>query len=348
VALEFTLRSPSRAWPRHVVRVLGDPFEVSAESYRERFMKRVDRLVDLDPAGGRAANEANVRQLKLLGRELYLELFPPEMRRLYLDWRDRVRSILVTTSDVWLPWELIRPNESEGPGRFEDDFLGARFEIVRWLPDAPSPPTSLKAGKILHLEGEMSGRDHLPLAAQERDLLLGLARESGAEFEALGPADFERFEGVLRAGNLGLIHLIGHARRPEGRDSESSFDLGPDRPLYPGHLDGAALWAERPLVFSNACSTGQLGRVWTSVGGWAEAWIRKAGAGAFIAPQWRVTDSLAFEFARFFYTSLMNGRTIGESVRLARRWVRRRNPGDPTWLAYAAFADPTARMSFGP
>src|SRR4051794_24138983 len=56
------------------------------------------------------------------------------------------------------------------------------------------------------------------------------------------------------------------------------------------------------------------------------------------------TDRAALTFASEFYGCLVRGLPIGEAVAQARRAVRERHPGDPTWLAYRCFADPGARV----
>ena len=42
----------------------------------------------------------------------------------------------------------------------------------------------------------------------------------------------------------------------------------------------------------------------------------------------------------------MGGQTLGEAVTAARQAISRKT-GDPTWLAYAVYGDPLARMTAG-
>jgi CHAT domain-containing protein len=109
------------------------------------------------------------------------------------------------------------------------------------------------------------------------------------------------------------------------------------------HLS-AGLRSASPLVFFNACHSGRLGFTLLGLGSWGAELIR-LGCGAFVGSLWPVRDESAVVFAECFYRSLANGAPIGESVRLAREEVRRRSPGDPTWLAYCCFADPLARRA---
>jgi hypothetical protein len=57
-----------------------------------------------------------------------------------------------------------------------------------------------------------------------------------------------------------------------------------------------------------------------------------------------VTDISASTYARRFYQAALAGHTLGRAARQACDAVRD-NPADPTWLAYAIYADPTATVS---
>ncbi len=102
----------------------------------------------------------------------------------------------------------------------------------------------------------------------------------------------------------------------------------------------------RPLVFLNACHTGETGFSLTGMGGWAERFVR-AGASAFIGSLWEVNDVLAAEFAIKFYNELLTGQTLGDAFHAARTHIRTRDDANPTWLAYTLYADPNGRVKAG-
>ncbi len=122
---------------------------------------------------------------------------------------------------------------------------------------------------------------------------------------------------------LGLLHFAGHGDYAADQPDESRIDLG-DCPFRPMHLTDpqlrARLGQDRPLVFLNACRAAQQGWSLTDLGGWADAWVRDCGCGAFIAPQWKVSDRLAHTFADAFHTALEEGQTFGQATRTARLW----------------------------
>ena len=55
----------------------------------------------------------------------------------------------------------------------------------------------------------------------------------------------------------------------------------------------------------------------------------------FIGTLWSVSDSIALEFTKEFYSQIANGNSIGDSVRLAR--LKCKKPGDVSWLAYVLY-----------
>jgi CHAT domain-containing protein len=101
--------------------------------------------------------------------------------------------------------------------------------------------------------------------------------------------------------------------------------------------------ASRPLVFLNACHTGETGFSLTRMGGWAERFVR-AGASAFVGSLWEVNDELAAQFAIQFYSQLLTGQTLGDAFHTARAHIRALDEANPTWLAYTLYADPNGKV----
>ena len=68
----------------------------------------------------------------------------------------------------------------------------------------------------------------------------------------------------------------------------------------------------------------------------------RANAGAFIGSLWEIRDGTAPEFAEELYTRLLAGQELGYAVTELRKNAA---DGDPTWLAYAVYGHPQARMA---
>ena len=150
--------------------------------------------------------------------------------------------------------------------------------------------------------------------------------------------------GLISKGRFGLLHFACHNRFDP--DDGSSIKL--DSPFSPTFLAPAAsnqsLAQAAPVVFINACRS--LGQVpsYNKLDGWAEKFLR-AGAAAFIGTLWEVSDGMAREFAQELYRRLLDGDRLGNAVMAARRAVAA-EPGDPTWLAYAVYGEPQARVNW--
>jgi|ERR1022692_2790088 CHAT domain-containing protein len=101
-----------------------------------------------------------------------------------------------------------------------------------------------------------------------------------------------------------------------------------------------------PLIFINACRTAGQVPSYNHLNGWADKFLR-AGAGAFIGSLWAVRDDSAREFAHELYQKLQSGKSLGQAVTSARD-AAASDPGDPTWLAYAVYGDPLAKVADSP
>ena len=97
-----------------------------------------------------------------------------------------------------------------------------------------------------------------------------------------------------------------------------------------------------PLVIFNACEVGATGSVLGTVGGWAEAFLRREFRG-FIAPLWPVDDIDASTImGELFAAVIRDHTTVGEAMRDIRR---RHGPASPTYFAYLFYGDVMARSS---
>ncbi len=348
--LHYVITSPSGVVQLSLREAMTRPLG-SLEAFRERVIRHIEKYQQRFHAiDGYLTKEEVAPELQSLGHELYEQLFPPEMRLLYRQWRDKVRTVQITSSEVWIPWELVRPYDHEIQPVIDDDFLSARFHLTRWLPTGTAPSPKIQVQRMACIEGGEGGPS-LPAAAKEKRFVEDFARDLGVEIASPRQATFENVLAVIREGEVDLLHFVGHGEYAAVDPQESKIFLIDGTSLWAGRLHGTTLrkvWEKRPMVFFNACSTGKQGWALTGPSGWVNAWVKIGGAGAFIAPQWLVRDSLAHEFARVFYLALARGRTLGRAAHLARSWGRRKNRQDATWLAFAVYGHPNARVTFGP
>lgn len=170
----------------------------------------------------------------------------------------------------------------------------------------------------------------------ELKLLPGIAAEDI-------PPTLQAIYALLESSKFNGLHFACHGEYQAQNPDQSALWFEGRQPLRPNDIVGKKrmFGREHPLVFLNACETGQSGVSLTGIGGWARAFV-KAGAAGFLGSLWEAQDESAYRFALAFYGYLLNGKTVAEAVRLARKDIRK--AGDPTWLSYTVYAHPLARL----
>jgi hypothetical protein len=284
-------------------------------------------------------------QIAGVGQRLYRDLFPEELKRAYRQLRrqraERPLSLLISSDEPWIPWELVKPFErvAETGELIDDPFFCEQFALTRWLAGWPLVDRLEIAAVAL-----VSPASDLAFVQRERSYIAGLA-ERAPQTQVLPPiGSASAVRAQLSAGIAQLWHLACHG----------SFNSDtPDRSAL--RLDGGDLRAEeivgpvelgvaqsRPLVMLNACHTGRQDFALTGLGGWAQQLVR-AGASGFIGTQWEANDALAAEFAVALYEALWLGQPLGQAAHAARQAIKRQDATNPTWLSYAVYGHPGLR-----
>ena len=159
---------------------------------------------------------------------------------------------------------------------------------------------------------------------------------------------------LQQPGAFDLLHFCGHAEatgaelddarlllneRDDGT-TENALLANTVRHMAQLKSDGG-----QPIVFLNACESGRRSRSFTSMGGFAEAFVG-GGAGLFIGTHWSVGDEPARTFVEAFYRAFAQPDTgdapMPLSVAVAKARQAARDGGDATWLAYVVYGHPQA------
>lgn len=273
-----------------------------------------------------------------LGKNLWIALpkqFQSEYFRL-LDAGTLPRSINIFSDETIIPWELIIPHRD---GKTYPR-LGVAHIMGRWRPGLGRRP-SLQRMRVQHAvlvnpryDGSTSLAWSLLEAADLKKLI--------PTFSVIRPADLDSVKTVLGRDDVQFFHYTGHGRYVRGDADLSALDLDFGGELPAASFVGAALLGKgRPILYLNACSVGAGGVVLGQMGGFAATCLT-AGCSGVIAPYWSVNDDSAKRFAVEFYMKLMRGRAIGEAL----QELRRDNPDEPTFQAFAYFGDPWTRPQF--
>jgi hypothetical protein len=350
-ALRFELRQQGGAWERRFapVPLAGDVVAHAMQLYRDlsRLAVRDDPVA---AAHGREPRKLSAEEVedavRTIGQSLWKDLIPAEFKRLYQECRAewKSRSLLLHCDEPNLPWELVWPY---GDDYSDDEPWCCTFRLTRWLRrdehgrGSECAPTRLPLRSLAVIAPSDSG---LLYAEQERLQLLELALNHNVD-DLSPPATAAEVTRLLRTGGYNLLHAAAHGNHDRASpDAHSALWLEGGSSLSPRIVAGETeqqVRRARPGFVFNACETGQHSVGLTGTAGWASALIG-AGASLFAAPLWEVTDEAAVRFVADFYERLFDGETVGEALRQARKAAKK--PGDPTWLAYSAYAHPNATL----
>ena len=277
----------------------------------------------------------------LEGKGTYLttKLMPDALRETLWTLRKRIATILIQSDEPWVPWELCRLFHKNADGTIEEgEFLSQEFVVTRWFKET-SLRSTLTAASVGLVVPSNSG---LAAASGEARFVKLLAAGKRKVTEI--PARSMELRAALGSATYDVLHFTGHGEANEANADRANIRLETPIPFKPEDICGkvASFGAKHPLVILNACQVGRAGKALGGLAGWPQAFI-KAGAGAFIAPFWSVSDGKASVFAQAFYEALLGeSKTIGEAVRAARDAVH--STIDPTWLAYVVYAYPDAKI----
>jgi hypothetical protein len=281
------------------------------------------------------------RKLKIKGMNLYDELFPEKLKKLYWDKKDKIKSIRVLSREPWIPWEIIKPWRKLGDGSTEEDeFLCEKYSFSRWFFNiTENSKEHLKNIKII-----VPKYTTLVGAIKERDWLKEFFENKGlyTSFDSTT----EQLFNTLKTGDYDILHFSTHGKYDKDNPLTSCLQLEKGFLFNPEDIIGE--WMNfgktNPMIILNACQTGNQEFSLTGVQGWATKFI-DAGASTFIGTLWSLSDDIAFEFVKEVYIQLSNNTSLGEAIRLARNKCKRE--GDPSWLAYQLYGHPNAEIKIG-
>ena len=344
--------------PRLLFVLRSDDLRLNENGYSESlnndnvaaYVERLYRRLESYSGRGEDHYQDFMADLRDIGSLLYEQLVPEKIRQTLWRVRDRIGSIRVISQEPAIPWELCHIKEPDRPPPPAGVAFFAEKGLVRWLHNLSLPPARLTyAGKACRFLVPIYEREseRLPGAEAER-ALIGELFAGASEVEPTTRAVRQLLQ---TSGGFDLLHVACHGVAESNNIWEAALVLqipktgestAGDRLGMPTVRQSADLWANRPLVFLNACQLGRQGRLMTGTGGLAEAFLRQ-GAGLVVGSLWSIADDEALTFARDFYSSLLRGRTLIRATAEARAAAAALH--EPTWLAYAVYGHPYARLT---
>lgn len=322
--LEYRLELPGRDTAEPTRRVF--PHALSADEL-SALQSRCAALLHGVP------NARFPEEAKAVGEMLCRSLMPEELRA---ELHGVAGALLVSTSVYGVPFELL----------YDGQFWGLRFALGRQIAtdrvvrrrDAPRAGTRARA---------------LIISADPRGDLAAAHGEAERIFAALqGVADVFVLAGAqasldcvaTRIGErFDIIHYCGHIV-PHG-PTDSGLLLADERVLS-GTAIGRML-VGAPVVFLNGCASARTTAVAGGTRWEEELWgvtggMLIGGARAVVATGCDVADEAASAVAIEFYRRAIDGKPLGEALRLARNHARAVAPHSPSWLCFVLYGNPAS------
>lgn len=346
--LQFNLTSDDPEFADLQTLVIDGGF--SLDTYAVAVIKDVESAWNLAQTGDETEiYDSFLDRLEADAKQRTIALIPEPVRR-YL-WKNRkaIEEIRVISSEPHIPWELMYLSDPDGQEKDGQGFL-AEWGLVRWLHDAPlrRRRTPLATGGKHFIIPSYSGANALAGAANEKTMLQTRYPDI-AEIKASSRAVGKFLED--EAAGCALLHFACHGRTQQNSVISSELLMTEMQNAAGKTVHDPLTWQivaatadfgpdGGPLVFVNACQTGQVGGGIAGAAGFANAFLRpqsRRGAAAFIGALWSVDDKLANRFAEAVYAGLETpGTTLPQAVKAAREVCKNKN--DFTWLAYSVYA----------
>jgi hypothetical protein len=316
---------------------------------RENYVNNIYKGIEQRWVSNESDYEAFTQELRAFGAQLFDELIPNDLQKTLWDFRDKLKSIMVISSEPFIPWELVHLKDPVTGMPKETCFLG-QMGLVRWLDQGgwPEEEISIRKGHVRYAIPQYPHPDYvLKEAEKEADFLI---KSFGAT--AVTPQPKEVIELLQKLDGFDLLHFACHGFAEHNDIANAAL-------LLQGRLEGdkfvpASLSAttagqfsnwkpenRHPMIVLNACQAARAGYTLTGVGGFAQAFIA-AGAGCFVSSLWSVGDQPARTFTETLYSQLMAGKTLSIASIKARNAAK--DAKDATWLAYAVYGNPYMRI----
>ncbi|KUL21589.1 CHAT domain-containing protein [Actinoplanes awajinensis] len=275
--------------------------------------------------GETGAAERRLR-LRELGAELWMELFPGDIRDQLRGLPPEVTSLHVRSDGFSLPFELVHPVDPGGG----TGFLVERFDVAR-----PAGGTTVpRRGRPR--QAAFVRPENAPANADQEFDRVTAALGAGTRVWPGRVTNATQMSALLTLPTT-LIHIAAHLEM----DLALRF---PDGGRFDHRSLASAIGAENlaavaPVVLFNGCDSATALKGIIEPSDWGRRFVA-AGAGAFIGTLWPVTSGPATTFAESFHHTLVQpGSTVGQAMRAGRTAVRDKD-GDAAWLAYTLYGDP--------
>ena len=326
--------------------LLKDEYSVPVRHYSERTVAfaEIERLIGdiisiLNKSyGGLSLDEAAFCELKQSGQLLYDYLLTRPVKERLSEYKQAHLIVSVDERLVNIPWELLYDGH---------EFLSLKFNMAR----------AIRTGSIDSAVRYRTVNDTLKmLILSDPTCDLQSAHEEGLSIKNYFSknkisVDFKsrNIDKVYLKKNLrdyDIVHYAGHCQYDADNPALSGWILSDG--IFHAR-DFAVIGEALPLpsiIFANACQSAASSatiRLHTNREVYALAQtLLFGGVRHYIGTLWKIEDGAGFILAREFYGRIMEGVSLGEALRLARReLVVKYGLSNVSWANYILYGDPS-------
>jgi hypothetical protein len=292
-----------------------------SESVLQDICLRIDKLQEKSIQG----KDVSWESLKEVGALLYQSFLPAGLQQFL---RSCGKYLLILTEEAEFPWELLYDGEN---------FLGLKYSVGRclmWNEEVSIKPS--KRRRSLSFLIIANPADNLPETEHEAATLLEYLKQRGLNCTYLAGPQATTTEILLQfnSGKHDVIHYCGHI--------DNALCLADGQKLGVNEISKASI-NNAPLIFLNGCSSTKNMLLENHIGNLASAFL-STGVQAVIGTTRKVTDLGARSFAESFYSSILEGETLGEALRKTAQALHTKNSADFTWASFVMYGVPNVYL----
>lgn len=275
--------------------------------------------------------------LQDVGKDIFRYMVPKNIRE-YLS-QINIENLIISTEDSEIPWELMHN------GR---DFFCLQYSMGRRIQTHFAPrKVSRPKHKTLRVLFFANPTGDLPQAEKEAKIIEKIL-EKDTEFCAICGEEANLINLLEHFGKtyFNVFHYAGHIKYNQS-DPENSLISLADEEISVQYLLNTI---ETPpqVVFMNACESAHMEEIehlnyGRRITGVADVFI-SAGVDAYIGTLFPVEDKVALDISQIFYRFLLEGKSIGTALRLAKLLASKKHLIDLSWAAFILYGEPSLKI----
>ena len=305
-----------------------------AENLMRSMQQHANRVLRSTPLNGLGTDVVE------LGLLLYDNLIPEGIRG---PLRNHSGPLFIWTELSTIPWEYIHDGEQFWGMKYS---LGRR--VITSIADQPRVCRAVNNKEPSILIVSSNPHNDLVWLEEEVETVMSSINHL-AEVTVLSGSRATMIDVLreLRRGCYSIIHYCGHAVREKSSD-EGALLLHDGQLLTASTISGNLRGV--PTVFLNACQSArgapesELSQGWDGVTSTLSDAFLHGGAAGVIGSVADVGDQEGAQFAQTFYSYLIQGDTLGESMRLTRIQFLDELPDNPVWSSYVLYGNPSGSL----